>query len=106
MTHLSICGTALYKGVYSALAVKLEVYGMEAPNTVLQTSTITLAAQTTINEPWRCEFQMVKQTDTAYKLRITVTPEASKGGNFSITGLLARVGLKKGGPKLPASNRG
>ena len=106
LTHLSICGTALYKGVYSALAVKLEVYGMEAPNTVLQTSTITLAAQTTINEPWRCEFQMVKQTDTAYKLRITVTPEASKGGNFSITGLLARVGLKKGGPKLPASNRG
>lgn len=106
MTHLSICGTALYKSVYGALTVQVEVYGMEAPNTVLQTSSIVLAAQTTINEPWRCEFQMVKQTDTAYKLRITVTPEASKGGNFSITGLLARVGLKKGGPKLPASNRG
>ncbi len=106
LSCLSICGTTLYKGVYSALTVKLEVYGMEAPNTLLQTSSIVLAAQTTINEPWRCEFQMVKQTDTAYKLRITVTPEASKGGNFSITGLLARVGLKKGGPKLAAANRG
>jgi hypothetical protein len=106
LTHLSICGTTLYKGVYGTLTMQIEVYGMEAPNTLLQTTSVVVPASSTINEPWRCEFQMVKQTDTAYKIRITATPATSKGGNFSITGLLARVGLKKGGPKLPASNRG
>ena len=49
---------------------------------------------------------MVKQTDTAYKMLITVTPNANKGGDFSITGLLARVGMKSGGARLPNSQRG
>jgi hypothetical protein len=106
LTHLSVCGTWLYKGVYGELVVGLQVYGMEAPTTVLQNSTVTLPVATTVNEPWRCDFQMVKQTDTAYKLRLTLIPESGVGGNFSITSLLARVGSKRGGAKLPNAQRG
>lgn len=106
LTHLSICGTSLYKGNYGEIIVRLEVYGMEAPNTLLQNTEVVLPTRTTVNEPWRCDFQMVKQTDTAYKLRIVLIPESGAGGNFSITSLLARVGSKRGGAKLPNAQRG
>jgi hypothetical protein len=68
-------------------------------------TTVTASSPGGANVPWKVEHQMVKQTDTAYKLTLTVTP-ASKGGNFSITGLLATVGLKRGGAKLPNAQRG
>jgi len=78
---------------------------VEQPLTLVQDTTLTIAAPFASNTPWQADFQMVKQTDTAYKLFIDITPD-DFGGNFSITSLLARVGQKRGGAKLPNSQRG
>jgi hypothetical protein len=71
-----------------------------------QSSSLAAISAGGVNYPWMCEFQIHRQTDTSFKLVISITPEANKGGNFSITGLLARVGLKRGGAKLPSAQRG
>ena len=68
---------------------------------------LALATPAAANLPWQCEFQVVGQTETGFKMVWVITPSPGQpGGNFSITGLRARVGLKRGGPKLPAQNRG
>ena len=91
--------------ITSNYELRMRVYGVEQPLTLVQDTPLTIAAPFSSNTPWRAEFQMVKQTDTAYKLIIDITPD-DFGGNFSITGLLATVGLKRGGAKLQNSQRG
>lgn len=85
--------------------LRLRVYGKEQPLTLVQDTTLSIASNLASNTPWQAAFQLVKQTDTAYRLLLDVTPDDS-GGNFSITGLLATVGLKRGGAKLPNAQRG
>lgn len=91
--------------ITSNYELRVRVYGVEQPLTLVQDTPLTIAAPFSSNTPWRADFQMVKQTDTAYKLIIDITPD-DFGGNFSITGLLATVGLKRGGAKLPNAQRG
>ena len=105
-SNLQVLGAQGTKNLGMPGVLGLGVYGMEAPTTLVQNSTVTVPSPAVPNVPWRAEFQMVKQTDTAYRLLITFTPDANKGGDFSITGLLATVGLKRGGAKLQNSQRG
>lgn len=104
-SNLQVLGAQGPKGVGSDYTVNLVVFGMEDPFTIVQNTTVTAPNPGGPNVPWKVEHQMVKQTDTAYRLALTVTP-TSKGCNFSITGLLATVGLKRGGAKLPNAQRG
>jgi hypothetical protein len=108
-TNLTVlCAQGNKTSLSDGFVVGLSVSVLSAPTVLAQVSS--LAIDTTAlpeNTPWQGEFQMHRQTDTGYQLNLVITPAvAQPGGNFSITGLLARVGLKKGGPKLPASNRG
>lgn len=104
-SNLQVLGAQGPKAVGSDYSVNLVVIGMEDPLTGVQNTTVTAPNPGGGNVPWKVDFQMVKQTDTAYKLSLTITP-TSKGCNFSLTGLLATVGLKRGGAKLPNAQRG
>ena len=105
-SHIQVLGSDGPKGDFTSnYLVRLRVLSLEQPGVQVQDTTVTLLSNTSINTPWQAEFQMAKQTDTAYKLLISVNPDDS-GGNFSITSLLARVGQKRGGAKLPSAQRG
>lgn len=105
-TRLQVLGCDGPKGDFTTTyAVRLRVLSLEQPGVLVQDTTVNVASNLSSNTPWQCELQMEKQTDTAYKLLIDVNPDDS-GGNFSITNLLARVGLKRGGAKLPNAQRG
>jgi hypothetical protein len=108
-THLAvICAQGSKSVLCESFVVGIGINVLSAPSTVAQTSSVTVdtsALAETI--PWQSEFQMHRQTDTGYKVAITIIPAVGQpGGNFSVTGLLAKVGLKRGGPKLPNANRG
>ena len=108
-THLGVlCAQGSKASRANTFLVASAVYTIDDPTGTPSSPFIaSVAAPNAANAPWRCEIQMVRQTADGYKLTILVQPVSGQpGGNFSITGLLARVGLKKGGPKLPASNRG
>lgn len=105
-THLQVLGTTMAKPVASSFTVGLGVYNPDNPAVLTQNTSLPAVGAGGVNFPWMCEFQIHRQTDTAYKLAISVAPQSNKGGNFSITSLLARVGSKRGGAKLPNAQRG
>lgn len=105
-SNLQVLGSSMAKNSLSTYTVTLEMFGIQAPYALVQSSTLAGVGSGSNTAPWMCDFQVVRQTDTAYRLRITIAPEVGKGGDFSITGLLARVGMKSGGARLPNSQRG
>lgn len=104
LANLQVLGEAGPAGRGTDYTVRLQVAVGYNPLVTVQDSSVT-AVRLGSNTPWQVEMQMHRQTDQAFRLTLTVTPTA-KGGDFSLTSLLARVGLKRGGGKLPAAQRG
>jgi hypothetical protein len=109
LTHLSVLGAAGSKpaAAPTSMVADLSIINISNPSVAAQNSLLVFSSTNAPNAPWQCEFQVQQQTDTGYKIYLTLYPNGGQpGGNFSLTGLLARVGLKRGGPKLPAAKRG
>lgn len=106
-THLQVTGTEGTKSTFTPeLNVDLKVWEKLQPTTQVQSVNLDVPMLEQANLPWQCEFQMAYQQGTGYKLRLTFTPNIAKGGNFTVTSILARVGMKSGGARLPNSQRG
>ena len=106
-THLQVTGTEGTKSTFTPdLNVDLKVWEKLQPTTQVQSVNLDVPMLEQANLPWQCEFQMAYQQGTGYKLRLTFTPNVAKGGNFTVTSILARVGMKSGGARLPNSQRG
>lgn len=103
LTHLQVLGANSDSGsVASNLAVNMQLQTSDGNTQNVTVNVTPVAAGRT---PWECEFQVVRQTDTRFKLTLVVTP-STWGSSFTLSGLLARVGLKPGGARLSSSKRG
>jgi hypothetical protein len=106
-THLQVTGTEGTKGTFTPeLNIDLKVWEKLRPTTQVQSVNYDFTMLEQANTPWQVEFQMAYQQGTGYKMRLTFTPNVAKGGNFTVTSILARVGTKSGGARLPNSQRG
>ncbi len=106
-TDLQVVGGTLTKGIGATYSVEFVLYTDYDESTSVQNSTATSIAMTGANRQWQVDFQIQRQKAAAFKVVLGVTATvASKSNNFSLTGLLATVGLKRGGAKLPAAQRG
>jgi hypothetical protein len=105
-THLQVMGSTLAKGVGVDGVVGISVYEAHDPYNPSQVASVALDSIVGNNIPWTVEFQMSFQQGTAYKLFITVAPTWGAGGDFTLTSMLARVGIKSGGARLSNSQRG
>ena len=106
-TDLQVVGGTLTKGIGATYSVEFVLYTDYDESTSVQNSTATSIAMTGANRQWQVDFQIQRQKAAAFKVVLGVTATvASKSNNFSLTGLLATVGLKRGGARLPAANRG
>jgi len=103
-TDLQVVGSQLAKGVDSAYTVEFTLLTDYDDSTAVQASTATSDSVSTVNRQWQVEFQVQRQKAAAFKFLVGVRGATSN--NFSLTGLLATVGLKRGGARLPAANRG
>lgn len=102
ISHIQVRGAnGEFADEASNLAVSLQVVTPDGSNT----TSLNVTPGANANDPWECEFQMIRQTHTRFKFIITVTP-STWGGNFTLSALLARVGLKSGGARLASSARG
>lgn len=109
LTHITVLGASGNKAAAAptSMVADIGIINLSNPSVTAQSSLLVFSSTNAPNIPWQCAFQVQQQTDTGYKVYLTLYPNGGQpGGNFSITGLLARVGLKRGGPKLPAAQRG
>ena len=108
LSHLVVqCSQGNKTSLCVSFNVTLNIIGINEIGGPGQSSNVVRSVLVPENAPWETEFQGWNQTDTGYQISIIILPASGQpGGNFSVAGLLARVGLKKGGPKLAAANRG
>lgn len=108
LSHLQILATERETGTFaSTYEFRLRVYVNYDPTTAVQDTALEVTPLNANSAPFMAEFQLHRQTDTAYKFIIDLRPPvSSEGGNFALCSMLARVGQKRGGAKLPNAVRG
>jgi hypothetical protein len=104
LTDVQVLLSLLNKAMGSAYTVVVSVFTDFDPVTPTQTTTATTDSISSTSQSTQVAHQIVRQQSNAFKFVITVTP-LGKGGNFALSGMLARVGTKKGGARLPNSRR-